>query len=114
MEKSLCVGYFWDVYGQLYVDCAPFDDKAKSINDGEAIRINKSREDSWELVKTKYKLPNKPVDHYRHGEVIYDIKQHKFLALGTSKMHDKTSQTQIVNAFKLSNFVLFEKYGEDK
>ena len=110
--SDLCVGLFWDVYGTLYTVKEAFDND-NVVNDGKYIRLGKTHEEMWEKVREENNLPNKPCDNYRYGEVMFDLKQHKFSAFGTSRMHDKTSQTQIINAFKLSSFVLFNKYDEE-
>ena len=108
-KNRLCVGPFWVVWDKIVGPAIPFDDD-QVINDGQYLRLNIDREQAWNKIREENNYPNKPVDHYPHGEVMFDAKNHRFTVQGTFKlMNDSHFQRKIIRQYGLTSFTYFVK-----
>lgn len=109
-KYDMAVGPFWVVWDKIVGPVASFDDKEKVSREGRYWRLIVDREKAWEDVKEFYQYPNKGVDHYPHGEVMFDEVAHRFVVTGSPKlMNDATFQKKLIRLYGLNSFTHFVK-----
>ena len=109
-KNDKVIGPFWVVWDKIVGPVAPFDDKEKVYQDGQYWKLNVDREKAWEETRAAFEYPKKPVDHYPHGEVMFDVKNHRFTVSGTPKlMNDLTFQRKLIRQYGLNSFTQFIK-----
>ena len=112
----LCIndprGGCWVVWDKIECACISLDDISNPLiehKDG-CIRYNIDREAAWNKIKEFNQYPNKDVDHYPHGEIVFDETKCKFKVSGTPKlMHDSSFQRKLIKNCGLNQWTIFVK-----
>ena len=106
------IGQFWVVWDKIECACISLDDTSNPLMekvDG-CIRYNVDREEAWQDIKEFNQYPNKGVDHYPHGEIVFDTAKCKFKVTGTPKlMCDASFQHKLIKNCGLTQWTIFVK-----
>lgn len=108
-KNDKVIGPFWVVWDKIVGPVVPFDSQEVTRED-QYWRLVLDPEETWQEIREFNEYPNKPYDHYPHGEVMFDAKNHKFTVIGTPKlMNDPAFQKRIIRQYGLNSFTRFIK-----
>lgn len=104
------IGQFWVVWDKIEGSfiSLDMDPNPSIIHEDGVIRYEVDREAAWEEIREFNQYPKKSVDHYPHGEVVFDEIKYKFKVTGTPKlMCDTSFQNKLIKACGLTQWTIF-------
>ena len=106
--NSRLLAVFWYINGEFY----GYEDtlKGDSVEQfGDFLQIDLDHFTEWPILRNLYNLPKVEYDEYPRGRIMFDIKIHKFIVVGSKAIvEDSEVQRKVLDYYGLPNTTIFE------
>ena len=106
--NSKLLAVFWYINGEFYGHEDTL--KGDAVEQfGDYLQLDLDHFAEWPLIRSLYGLPNVEYDYYPRGRILFNIKLHKFIVIGSKEIVDDPEvQNKVKDFYGLPNTTIFQ------